>query len=109
LTGTAKRQLASKNSDPDVSEMLRLFRKCWDSKSHYMRLKAIAMFEFQLHWLTKQDDTIIDEVAAELESRLGNNIWLNTLLFDILSRLGRLEPPVRKNRLGKRFVISWSN
>jgi hypothetical protein len=63
-----------------------------------MRLKAIAMFEFQLHWLTKQDDTIIDEVAAELESRLGNNIWLNTLLFDILSRLGRLEPPVSEEQ-----------
>jgi hypothetical protein len=85
-------------SDPDASEMLRLFRKCWDSKSYYMRLKAIDMFEFQLHWLTKQDDTIIDEVASELESRLGNNIFTNTSLFDILSRLGRLEAPVSEEQ-----------
>jgi hypothetical protein len=85
-------------SDPDVSEMLRLFRKCWDSKSYYMRLKAMDMFEFQLHWLVEQDDTIINDVAAELESRTGNNILLNTSLFGILSRLGRLEPPVSEEQ-----------
>jgi hypothetical protein len=85
-------------SDSDVSEMLRLFRKCWDSKSYYMRLKAIEMFEFQVFWLTKQDDTIVDEVAAELKSRLGNNIFLNTSLLDLLSQLDRLEPPVSEEQ-----------
>lgn len=88
-------------SDPDASEMLRLFRKCWDSKSSCMRVKALDMFEFQLHWLTEQDETIIDGVASELESRLGNNIFTNTSLFDILSRLGRLEAPVSEEQAGE--------
>jgi hypothetical protein len=63
-----------------------------------MRLRAIDMFEFQLRWLTKQDDAVIDEVASELESRLGDNIFTNTSLFEILSRLDRLESPVSEEQ-----------
>lgn len=83
--------------DPDLPTMLTLFRKCWDSKSYYMRLKAMDMIEFQLRWLSEEKPEFIDEVAIELESRLSNNALLNTTLFEILSRLGKVESPTNED------------
>jgi hypothetical protein len=82
--------------DPDVPTMLTLFRKCWDSKSYYARLKAMDMIQFQLRWLREEKPEFIKEVATELESRLSNNALLNTTLFEILSRLGKVESPTNE-------------
>ena len=87
-----------KCNDPDVSEMLHLFRKCWDSKSYYMRLEAIEMFQFQLRWLTQQDKSVIDEVVTELESRFGDNGFINISLYELLFQLDPQEPPVSEEQ-----------
>ncbi len=34
--------------DPNVPKMLGIFRKCWESNSHYLRLRAIDMFQFSV-------------------------------------------------------------
>jgi hypothetical protein len=81
-------------ANPDISKMLALFRKCWSSAIYYLQLQATEMFSMQVLWLTQHAADRVPEVVKELEARLGDNPILNSVLFDLLSRLGSLEPPV---------------
>jgi hypothetical protein len=94
------------NPNPDVSKMLTLFRKCWDSNIYHIQLRAAEIFDLKVYWLTEHAQDRVPEVVQELESRLSNdNPFLNTILFEILSRLPGFEPPVsRESRRGSAWL-----
>jgi hypothetical protein len=83
-------------TNSDIPRMLLLFRKCWSSGIYHLQIQAAEMFSMKVHWLTEYAADRVPEVVQELESRLGDNPILNSVLFDLLSRLGSLESPVSK-------------
>ena len=85
------------NSNPDVSKMLALFRKCWESNIYHLQLRAAEMLNLNLGDIMEHAQDRVPEVVQEVESRLSNdNPFLNTALFEILSRLPGFESPVSR-------------
>lgn len=94
---------------PDFSKILTLFRKCWSSNVYYLRLKATDMISSHVRWLHESAKDRVPEVIEELESRLGDDPFYNTWLFDILARFEGFECPISQQAVEQEITTLLSD
>jgi hypothetical protein len=77
--------------DDDLDTVLDLVRRGWESDLYHLRLDALTF----LHWLRHDfSASAMDRICGVLRGFDTKNIFINTTLFETLTRYGGLEPPV---------------
>jgi len=70
-------------TDPFVIQLPMLLRCMWNTKLYHLRLEAAQLAESAAHWI---EEPVHSELETWLESLLGNDVILNTFVFDALAQ-----------------------
>jgi hypothetical protein len=79
---------------PVFSLLGRVFHLGWNLRVHPVRSQLLDMIVVQGRKLAECSPEIASSIRGELESALGDDVFVNTFIFDALNAMGAVNPPV---------------